>query len=102
MEKFEDLPLHDAVVKDFCFLWKQSIVEIHLSVFKTFKERAKPHLLKFCDIRGFYCPQKCEWGMSECVNSNAFKDGFYEIQMQSGDVVKVEAGNFELTEIPSE
>ncbi|MGF1740908.1 hypothetical protein L4C34_07495 [Vibrio profundum] len=99
MEKFEDLPLHDAVVKDFCFLWEQSVVEIHLSVFKTFKERAKPHLLKFYDVRELYCPQKCDWGMSAHVNSNEFKDGLYMIQMQSGDVVQVTAGHFELTEI---
>ena len=85
---------HDASLETITLDWPNGTVELQLKTAKG-----------LCFIRGFgvtrlLCPRVQEWGPSISINQirtprNVGDQFLLEIEMQSGDVVQVQASGFE-------
>jgi hypothetical protein len=93
--------LHDAVLEEISVTWE----ELARVTFKMLPNEAyiKPRqiiLLEGEGLRSLVCPQKNPWGPSDLVNSISEEGGGdykrLDIEMQSGDVIRVEAESFDV------
>jgi hypothetical protein len=97
LQDFADLPLHDASVHTMDLDWKAGVFRINLSVFFDRTQDAKHSELIFWAVTGLEIPREAPWGHSIYVNSALFEPpNLYVLQMQSGDVLKIRAGAFQL------
>ena len=94
MRGVEVLPLHDAILGEININWENRIVEIHLQAFVKQGSKALPHLLKFEGVSNIEVPHNSPWGESFFVNDVSLVDDCCEVEMQSGDVVKIVAESF--------
>lgn len=94
MDQFEKLPLHDAYIETIVINWEESSIEIRMYAFTVKAKDALPHILKFTDAEDIHVPHKNPWGESVFINSAEFKDQTYQLEMQSGDVIKIKSGGF--------
>ncbi|MPW30750.1 hypothetical protein F9L16_17330 [Agarivorans sp. B2Z047] len=92
--EFEQLPLHDAQLSDVCVCWKSHSVRITLSCFVNFSLPASPCELSFSSVTSVDIPMKFPWGESNSVNNSWLEGCSYHIEMQSGDVLKIDAGEY--------
>lgn len=83
---FSALPLHDATLLAICICWDAARCDISLRPVGM-----PPHLLVFEGFKNIELPRREEWGPSSSVNSVSERDGLFEIEMQSGDTIRVEA-----------
>lgn len=94
MSEFRDLPLHDSVVTAINLDWAKHRVEISLSAFVGKGEVAEPYRLEFHGVAHFEAPHTAPWGESASINAISESTGRYELEMQSGDVLTIEAAGF--------
>ena len=84
--KFSALPLHDATLSAIYVSWGAARCDIRLRPVGM-----PPHLLVFEGFKNIELPRREDWGPSSSVNSVSEHDGQFEIEMQSGDTIRVEA-----------
>jgi len=99
--KFEELPLHDAVLRDVVVDWKNQSCRVHVSAFVDRTAAAVPCTLTWTAVREVRVPMLSPWGPSIFINSQSKEgSGRYLIEVQSGDVIVIEAdhGVFERDE----
>jgi hypothetical protein len=91
---FEDLPLHDAVLREVVVDWKNRSCRVHVSAFLDPGAAAVPCTLTWTDVKEVRVPMFCPWGSSVSINRQA-KEGStrYLIEVQSGDVIVIEAAD---------
>lgn len=88
--------LHDWSLIGFYINWQQAIIEIEL-LYATGKARMFVNDFTTLDVS-----QKNDWGKNISINSSngplSLENGLMslEIEMQSGDLIKIEGKNFEL------
>jgi hypothetical protein len=93
--KFEDLPLHDATIISISYLWEAKALSVNGKYFSNEQSKIIDFTLSFNSVTGVSIPHGEEWGPSSCINGTGFKAPLeYYIEMQSGDVVTVEAVEF--------
>ena len=95
--------LHDAVVESIVIGWdERAWVHINLAPSGAYLKPPRPLRLVGTELTHIECPQRNPWGPSDFVNGVEEKsvDGGIrlEIEMQSGDVIVVEATAFEMQE----
>lgn len=95
MSPIDSLPLHDALVVNLRLDWGAAILEIDLLVFSQKGKEASPHTLLFSGVSNFEAPRKSPWGESVSINSVEQTDSGCKIEMQSGDLLVVEAASYE-------
>lgn len=100
-EKFEWDDLHDAVLEEISVTWAEfAEVEIRFLPNRAYIESGDPVLLTGESLQILRCPQKNPWGPSDFVNriSSTQEDSCtrIDIEMQSGDVIRVEAKSFNI------
>jgi len=79
--------LHDAVLESFSFVWDDGICHM---LFRVTPD--KSWSIMFQGVTNFVVPREQPWGPSVCVNEFRHDpDGNVEIEMQSGDVIKLHA-----------
>lgn len=93
-QAFATLPLHDAVLGQIEYLWKQKLCRIQLSAFSEAGKNAKPHQLEFRGVSNVSFSHDESWGPSSSVLSGSYTEGSYHLQMQSGDQIEVTASAF--------
>lgn len=94
MSEFRDLPLHDSIVSSINLRWAEHRVEILLSAFVEKGQMAKPCRLEFHGVTNFEAPHAAPWGESASINGVSEVARGFELEMQSGDVIKIEAAGF--------
>jgi len=99
--KIGDLPLHDSVVSSIHLHWAEHRVEILLSVFVEKGQTARPYRLQFHGVSNFEAPHTAPWGESASINGVSEGAGKFELEMQSGDVINIEAEGFSFVPITS-
>ncbi|MBH0002411.1 MULTISPECIES: hypothetical protein [unclassified Pseudoalteromonas] len=93
--KFEDLPLHDATITSISYLWEVKALSVNGNFFSKEQSKIIEFTLSFNLVTGLSIPHNEEWGPSSSINGTGFKAPLeYYIEMQSGDVVTVEAVDF--------
>lgn len=85
---FDDLELHDATLKMIQLSWSE--MECRLSV-TTQHGSAE---LVFSGVTHVDVPMEQPWGPSASINAQRATPGAFEIEMQSGDLVRINAASF--------
>ena len=89
---FESWPLHDAVLETVQLDWRARTCEISLRAFLVAGLPAKRCAIVATGVRGLRLPHHAPWGDSSFVNTHRLDaDGRFVIEMQSGDVLELEA-----------
>ena len=90
--------LHDAVLHYVTIDWERAVAEISLGTWKSKMQIVAK------DLTAVNCPRRLPWGPSVYVNSVAQTERHdgeaVEIEMQSGDIIVIEAKSFSLVETP--
>ena len=94
MDQFESLPLHDALIEFIKLEWGEAVLEIDLLVFSEREKSAQPHSLRFTGVSSFQATHKCPWGESASINTVKQTRSGCEIEMQSGDLLIIEAQGY--------
>lgn len=93
--KFEDLSLHDATITSMSYVWEVKVLRVNGEFFSKEQSKVVEFTLNFNLVTGISIPHREEWGASSSINSTGFKAPLkHYIEMQSGDVVTVEAVGF--------
>ena len=87
-KSFDALKLHDATLKMIQLSWSE--MECRLSL-TTQQGNAE---LVFSGVTHVDAPSEQPWGPSASINSQRVTSGAFEIEMQSGDLVRVSAADF--------
>ncbi|APE02189.1 hypothetical protein BM526_10230 [Alteromonas mediterranea] len=91
---FNDLPLHDGLVKTISINWPGKSAEIFLDCFLMPKQSAQPCLLTFSGISLINVPMVAPWGESNSINVARIQNNIFQIELQSGDTLQLEAATF--------
>lgn len=87
---FSAISIHDATVSAVCINWKAARCDIRL-----LPVGLPPHMLVFEGFTHIELPRRESWGPSSSVNSSTeLKAGHFEIELQSGDTLRIEAANW--------
>jgi hypothetical protein len=93
----EAFPLHDATLKTIEFSWADAVCVLRLAT-----SEYPEYELVFGGIREVFIPHKQAWGPSVSINSvTECGEGCYEIEMQSGDVLRIVASHFSFNPVSS-
>lgn len=95
------IDLHDSTLEKIEFNWETGLITI------TLRTSIQPFLYLFIICTGalqITCPRHCPWGMSVSVNKIQKSSSTInksanrlEIEMQSGDIITIDALNFDIT-----
>ena len=91
---FDNLPLHDAVLKTIVVDWGSAEIILSVSAFAIKGEAAVPYLLMFSSVTMFEGSRFNEWGASNSILDAKASGTEFTIQMQSGDVIKIKAASY--------
>lgn len=91
---FDTLPLHDATVQQIRFCWQEAVCTLQLSTTED-GER----FLVFSGVTDLHIPKEQPWGPSVSINAGR-QVGLnrFEIELQSGDVLRVQAKEWKFFE----
>lgn len=92
--RLNDLPLHDAILESIVLSRSSRELEIFLAAFMEPGQLAEQCSLQFRGVSNLEAPQKSPWGESNSINSAREVSGGFELEMQSGDILKIEATEF--------
>lgn len=88
---FVDWPLHDAVLSSIVLDWHSSSCAINLRAQAQPDQKARSCTIIFQGVRHLAVPHHSPWGPSACINHLRLDGDNYVIEVQSGDVIVVEA-----------
>ena len=97
--EFKDLPLHDGLVKTISINWSDKSAEIFLDCFLMPNQSAQPCSLTFSDISSINVPMATPWGESNSINMARVQNNIFQIELQSGDTLQLEASAFDFETI---
>jgi hypothetical protein len=84
---FTSLPLHDALLAFVDISWEAARCELRLHPISM-----PTHRLRFEGFTHLEFPRRESWGPSSSVNTLAQpQEGLFEIELQSGDIIRIEA-----------
>jgi hypothetical protein len=86
-----ELPLHDAIVQEILISWPEKRVILKLEAFLDPSRNAVPCQLVFGGVTNAVVPHQAPWGESSCINEARSDGALYKIEMQTGDILQIEA-----------
>ncbi len=89
-----ELPLHDAIVQEILINWPEKRVVLKLKAFLDRSRNAVSCELIFGGVTKAIVPHEAPWGESSCINEARSDGAFYKIEMQTGDIVQIEASDY--------
>lgn len=96
--KFEDLKLHDATINSISYLWEAKALTVNGEFFSKEKGKIVSFTLSFNAVTCVSIPHQESWGASSCINGIEFTAPTkHSIEMQSGDVITIEAAGFKFS-----
>lgn len=91
----EDFGLHDATLIAVHLVWPDGTCIMTVS-----HSQLSDCTLTFTGVSNLALPRTQPWGRSQSINSASERNkGQYEIEMQSGDLIKIDANAVALTSI---
>jgi hypothetical protein len=91
----EDFGLHDATLVAVHLVWADGTC-----IMTVRHSQLSDCTLTFTGVSNLALPHTHPWGPSQSINSASQRNkGQYEIEMQSGDLIKIDASNVKLTSI---
>ncbi|NMP01462.1 hypothetical protein HHE94_01810 [Pseudoalteromonas arctica] len=101
MKSIETLPLHDAILNTININWENRSVIFNLNVFTVKGGDALSHQLTFENASNIEVPHNSPWGDSIFINGVSIIEDNYEIEIQSGDVIKITAEKYSFSPVSS-
>ena len=93
---FDALPLHDAVLKELRFDWATGVCVAELVAFTDgLQKPSRPAKLVWNKTGEVVVSRRSPWGSSVCVNCAREEVGWFVLEMQSGDMIRITAESFE-------
>lgn len=89
-----ELPLHDAIVQEVIISWPEKRVILKIMAFLDPSRNAVPCQLTFGGVTNTIIPHQAPWGESSCINEARSEGTLYKIEMQTGDIVQIEASGY--------
>lgn len=87
---FNALSIHDATLLAIYVSWEAARCDIRL-----LPVGLPPHLLVFEGFTNIELPRRESWGPSSSVNKSVEQEGGkFEIELQSGDTIRIEAAHW--------
>jgi hypothetical protein len=87
---FETLPLHDARLAAIYVSWEAARCDLRLRPVGL-----APHVLVLEGFTGIELPRRESWGPSSSVNETRQPaEGLFGIELQSGDLLRIEASHW--------
>jgi hypothetical protein len=83
--------LHDAILLDIRMMWEDAVCVLRFRHQHTYEAR-------FSGVTDLHLQKVNPWGASPCVNEVRQSDGAWEIEMQSGDIIRIQAASALLRE----
>ena len=84
--------LHDAIIESIRLVWSEGRCIVELDTAE------RPVQLVFSGVRSVLVPREQPWGPSASVNAfRSGANGSFEIELQSGDVVQIQAAELQVT-----
>lgn len=98
MYSLSDLNWHDAILKKINYDWKEKEMDMIIVAFlnDSDKKEAKTWQITFLETTQITIPHENPWGDSIYINSMTHKNGLFEIEMQSGDKITLQAKGVEI------
>ena len=93
--KFDELPLHDASIVSILYKWESHSAKLTGKYYCAKEEKIIGYSLDFQNVKLLDIPHKENWGPSSQINSTATNEQSFIVEMQSGDVLFIEAEDFE-------
>ena len=88
---YNALSIHDATLSGIYVNWEAARCEISL-----LPVGLPPHLLIFEGFTNIELPRRESWGPSSSVNKSMEQEsGKFEIELQSGDTIRIESAHWE-------
>jgi len=85
--RFDDLPLHDALLAAIHVSWEAARCDLRLRPVGL-----PSHYLVFEGFSLIELPRREGWGPSSSINTlREAQHGVFEIELQSGDIIRIEA-----------
>lgn len=102
MIDFDSIPLHEALVSTVVIDYNSKKITINVKALSP--ESLLPVHCSICweDYRTVSLPRMEPWGPSNSINSQRRLGNIFEIEMQSGDTIRIEANEFSFVQIPNE
>ena len=95
-QTLEELALHDAVISSIHLSWEADRCDL-----VVWPVGRGSHVLSFEGFTNIQLPKREPWGRSASINSaRQAQAGLYEIELQSGDVLSIEAPYWSWREEP--
>jgi hypothetical protein len=91
---FESLPLHDATLVRLTCEWGEGVCTAMLRLWEENTKESPPYLLRWEGVTDVAMPRLQPWGPSVSVNTVTLEGKVYQLEMQSGDLIKVTAERF--------
>lgn len=89
-----NLKLHDGTLTKIDVVWLEKKVIFFTSNFLATHDRIVKIELEFNGVKNLHIPMEELWGPSVSINSFSVNNFIYELQMQSGDVIRITASSF--------
>ncbi len=83
--------LHDAMISVITMNWPAKLVHLSLVAFLEPEENAVPCTIEFSGVKDLRVPHTESWGPSIYINKAERNGERWLIEMQSGDVIAIEA-----------
>ncbi|MGI9217020.1 MAG: hypothetical protein ACR2JA_08495 [Hydrogenophaga sp.] len=91
MDAFDQLNVHDATLKTVFFEWRDATCSLEIERLSLGTGR-----LQFLGVSDVHIPRALPWGPSDSINGLRQYDGnFFEIELQSGDVLVIKAESWQ-------
>lgn len=97
MSTFESLPLHDATLTCLTCEWGEGVCTATLRLWEENAKQSRPYLLRWEGVTDMAIPRLQPWGPSVSVNTASLDGNVYQLEMQSGDLIRVTAERFAFT-----
>ena len=95
LDELNTLPLHDATLHTLEMFWVEGQCKLELSFSADFTAPIKRHRLTFSGVTMIHLTNEKAWGPSVSVNSATVTGRKVAIEMQTGDVIEIEASSVE-------
>ena len=91
--------LHDAILKEINIIWKNGSASIIFHLNEIYAKENNLMTISITNIIDFHLPRLFPWGESIYVNEVSYDEGEkkMEIEMQSGDIIKILAKGFDFS-----
>lgn len=97
MGPFGTWAMHDGIFDEVRVNWSDRTAVLLVRLFLVQGERARRCEIRCTSVRAIRVPHRDPWGPSVFINDHERSpEGLYLIEMQSGDVIEIEADQVEL------